>query len=91
MAFIKLIRFYRPRLEYERAECNYLWRLYENEVIPLFWELRLADETKRPPRFEAVATRRLQNFTWIDGLIFLSDGLILMKTCRRTRPVTPEL
>jgi len=55
VAFIKLIRFYMPGPGYERTERNYLWKLYENEVIPLLRELRWADEAKRLPRFAVVA------------------------------------
>jgi hypothetical protein len=65
-----------PRLEYERAERNFLWKLYENEVIPLLRELRLADETKRPPRFEADAHASLTKLymdRWPDLLIRWHD------------------
>ena len=49
VAFIKLIRFYRPRLEYGRAERNYLRKLYENEVIPLLRELNKIGRRNQTP------------------------------------------
>ena len=58
VAFIKLIRFYRPRLEYGRAERNYLRKLYENEVIPLLRELnKIGRRNQTPAKVRSCRTR----------------------------------